>query len=541
MKRFLSFICLLILTVMANAKNVLPKDAAAKAEQYLEWRTGKDLTVKSITSWDYTNSFYIVNFAPSGWVIVSGDDVVTPIIGYNVTGSLVKEDMPENMRGMMTGYSLEVQAITRQVYASDYRWSKSYTFTKQPTRGMQSAEIAPLIKVNWDQPKPYNKYCPKSGDAQALVGCVAVGMCQAMSVQQWPDRPQGKVTYGAVGYGTLSVNYDEERAYNWSDIMSGANNKDEVARFLYHAGVSVKMEYGEDGSGVPSNVAPTRIMNALIDNFKYDSKSIRYYWRDQYSGNWEQMLVNELAANRAIVYCGNDNNGGHCFNLDGYDGEGYFHVNWGWSGSGNGNFKLSHLSVSGYNFQYNHTCVVGIGAGDRPLKSIEIPTTTIEENLPAGSVVSQVLVNGEAPKSTYKLSVLCPKLETTPFKIEGGLLKTTQVLNSAEMATYDLDITVESPEEKAKLTQGYTIEVTPWQSVEHATSMSFDRKTRILHIKTKHNVSLTLSDASGKELEKKSLEPLPETDIDFASLNEGKYILKLQCADDSKSMVIVNK
>lgn len=51
-----------------------------------------------------------------------------------------------------------------------------------------------------------------------------------------------------------------------------------------------------------------------------------------------------MAAGRPVVFCGQSTGGGHCFVLDGYDGKGYFHVNWGWGGSSNGYFKVAILN-----------------------------------------------------------------------------------------------------------------------------------------------------------------------------------------------------
>ena len=53
-------------------------------------------------------------------------------------------------------------------------------------------------------------------------------------------------------------------------------------------------------------------------------------------------LQNELNNNRPIIYVGYSNDGGHAWNIDGYDDD-YFHNNWGWGGSQNGYFLLSSV------------------------------------------------------------------------------------------------------------------------------------------------------------------------------------------------------
>ncbi len=120
-------------------------------------------------------------------------------------------------------------------------WAKeSATRPLRAATRATKAAVAPLIKVNWNQSGSYKKYCPKDGNGQAIVGCVAVGMAQAMSVAQWPERSVGRIRLRQQD-GYQYINYDKEPAYNWDAILSGANGNDDVARLLWHCGVAVKM------------------------------------------------------------------------------------------------------------------------------------------------------------------------------------------------------------------------------------------------------------------------------------------------------------
>ena len=95
MKKSISFILLQLIALSAFATLVTPEKAQSVAERYIESRTGKDFTVRSSQKAD--DAFYIVNFAPKGWVIVAADDVVKPIIGYSLSGSLDLNDAPDNV------------------------------------------------------------------------------------------------------------------------------------------------------------------------------------------------------------------------------------------------------------------------------------------------------------------------------------------------------------------------------------------------------------------------------------------------------------
>lgn len=57
-------------------------------------------------------------------------------------------------------------------------------------------------------------------------------------------------------------------------------------------------------------------------------------------------MYNEVAHNRPVIFNGSqaDGGGGHCFVLDGYNGNGLFHINWGWGGIANGYFAIPILN-----------------------------------------------------------------------------------------------------------------------------------------------------------------------------------------------------
>ena len=53
------------------------------------------------------------------------------------------------------------------------------------------------------------------------------------------------------------------------------------------------------------------------------------------------MIYKEVSEERPVLYGGSSINGGHQFIVDGYDGKGLFHMNWGWGGMSDGYFVLS--------------------------------------------------------------------------------------------------------------------------------------------------------------------------------------------------------
>ncbi len=526
----------------AVAAPVTKERAVATARAFMKTR-GFDATQVSNVYTPQGNSLYVVNFNPIGFVVVSGDDMAAPIVGYSMDSTLPWNSIPGNMQAMLNTYSAQVKVAAVNGKMVNREWDNMISLR---TRSDESAAIAPIIRVNWNQTAPYNKYCPGSGSNKAIVGCVAVAMSQAMSVQKYPPRPTGLVNYTPAGYSNINLNYDAEKPYNWDNILSGANQYDEAARLMYHAGVSVQMMYGAQASAVSYNKLYL-IRDALVNNFSYGN-DVTIYYRKQYENTygrtaWIRLMINELSSGRAVVYNGTGS-AGHSFNVDGYDGVSMFHLNWGWQGIGNGYFSLDNLydEYQGIAFPDNHVAIIGIGSPDRELRSVEINATGIEEGLAAGTVVANITVNGTEPKPSYQFRVRGPYINgayrDVPFEIKGTKLVTTKQLSVAEKASYDFDIIVSTSGE-TPLTMSFTINVEPWKALAAGTMVTYDRASGIFSFKTQHNVSYTLRSAAGATLASGTLNEFPGFEINKASLAAGVNTLTLTRGSETKTITLI--
>ncbi|MBD5317299.1 MAG: hypothetical protein HDS11_06505 [Bacteroides sp.] len=515
--------------------------AKATAVAFIKGQTGRDVTVKEVVT--QNDSYYILNLAQGGWVIVSADDTATPVLGYNTRGSMSWHTVPDNMRHILSDYTREMRAIKA---AGIKTQNSAWRSVGSRMMSRAGASVDPLIQVNWNQTAPFNEYCPGSGNSKAIVGCVAVAMSQAMSVQRYPAQPQGTQTYGSANYGQITINYDAEKAYDWEAILKGTNRYNETARLLYHAGVSVEMDYGTEASGIPSNRID-RVTTALANNFGYNRDELRYIWRANYAGDWESLVLNELNAGRAVIYNAVDSKGnyGHSFNVDGYDGNHMYHVNWGWGGYGDGFFTLDNLSDAsmGMNYDSSHVVVIGIGSPNQVLRSIELSDIVIDEKLPAGTVVAQVSVNGKEPESTYKLELFGPfnqmtnKYDEVPFKLQGDLLVTTEVL-AKRTEPYEVNIRVEDSATNTRLTSSFAISVVELRTIAQATSVEFDRNSGDLLIKTRNGVNYTITGKNGVQLMSGTLSPVPHLTVNMNKLDEGENILTLSAGGETKTLRI---
>lgn len=285
-----------------------------------------------------------------GFVVVSADDNVVPVLGYSDEEVFDSENISPAMKDWLEQYSAQIEYARQQGYSSAgdaARIALPSSWTK----------IAPMVKTHWNQSTPYNEMCPLQGNTKCYTGCVATSMAQVMKYFNYPAKPKGNINYLCSSLNQR-IRFDlSTLTFDWGNMINNYSagsytqkQAEAVATLMMAAGYSVEMNYTANVSGALSGLIP----GAMVNNFGYD-KSIRYYSRAPYSyTEWATMVYNNLKNVGPIIYDGNSTkSGGHSFVCDGYEGNGYFHFNWGWGGSGDGYYVLDALSPTN----------LGIGAG----------------------------------------------------------------------------------------------------------------------------------------------------------------------------------
>ncbi len=322
---------------------------------------------------------YLFDKSGEGFIIVSADDSTEPLLGYSDSGSLTGE-LPPQLQWWLEEY-------TRQI-----EYNKQNGFNSLPLKKTQDQReaIEPMIKTDWDQGAPYNNMCPAIGPERTYTGCVATAMAQVMNYWNYPERGKGQITYNAESLNKrLSLNF-ALRAFDWDNMLDtytegeySDTQANAVAYLMKACGYSVKMEYGLDSSGALA----MDIANALIKYFDYDP-NMRYTLRQYYNtSEWNALIYENLKNVGPILYGGGSMiGGGHSFICDGYDGNGYFHFNWGWTGMSNGYFSLDALnpyslgtgggSGGGYNFTQDAVLGIQPPTGEPAINEIPVLTQT---------------------------------------------------------------------------------------------------------------------------------------------------------------------
>lgn len=522
------------------------KDTAIRTAEkaIVKYVTGFKGSVSSVSPVLYENKpvYYVVNFSPSGWVIVSGDDTVTPILGYSSEGSFSITAMSDNCENWMSLYQRHIYNVSQKSSLRHAGWNE---LDKAEVRSRAASDkVEPLIKVHWNQSKPYNAYCPGNSQGKAIVGCVAVAMAQAMSVCKYPSRPNGEFSYVSANYGTQYINYDEEPVYDWNSILDGSNNYDAAARLMWHCGVAIRMNYGIDGSGTQTSYMAA----ALKRNFSYP-ESVTYYSRDSYSGDWKSLIVNELQNGRAVCYSGADlkKGYGHCFNLDGYDGNSMYHVNWGWGGQNDGYFPLDGLKDATMDMDYTSQqgVVVGIRAKSDKPSDIKLTSTSILEQLPAGTVVAEVQVSSEASNPIYEYTVrgeysaIIHDYVNAPFEIKDGKLMTTEILDASKTSVWNIEITATNTSNKSSYTKKFSIKVekeNPDMSVADGVTIKYDKRIKTLYILSQRGIGYELTTNAGVNIRNGNIAENEEASIALSDIQTDAVILTITRNNKTKAV-----
>jgi hypothetical protein len=313
---------------------------------------------------------YFFNVGSSGFVIVSGDYSVNPILAYSTEGNFIVDSKQKGLELWLKKYSKSVSiAKSLSVKETNPLWDKY--LTKSSLKSIQSLKVlVPLLTTTWDQGMYYNYHCPEfpaGPDGKCVTGCIATAMAQIMKYYNYPVHGFGNHSYYHPYFVSISANFDTT-FYNWPVMVNHLTNfsssasKEAISTLMYQCGVAVDMNYSPVESGSFVDLVPQtmqqyfnyRISAHVVDQFGYTSKT------------WKALLYDELDMHHPILYSGSGSSGGHAWVCDGYQDTSYFHFNWGWGGANNGYFTIDTINSGNGDFSNNQQVVIGLVPYDAP-------------------------------------------------------------------------------------------------------------------------------------------------------------------------------
>ena len=383
---FLKILILLAICVARQPAGAAPMDAKQAASAVQGWLKvhRKPLnetlgnTVLRVDSFkdDAGNvAWHIVYLKPSGFVIVSGDDGVEPVVGFaaggvfdpspgNSLGALVAKDLPGRVALARQGRPAPKAAALWQ----QYEQAATNTLQLNALSSIPDVRVAPFVQSTWSQTTVggaacYNYYTPTNAAGNANnypCGCVATAMGQIMRYFQYPTTGVGTASFNITVNGvtqsrSLRGGNGSGGPYDWANmsLTPGASistaGRQAIGALLSDAGVSVNMNYASDGSGA---VAWDACL-AFVNTFHYGNSIGGWNRNLDLGANLIGMLNPSLDARLPVLLSISGPPGGHAIVADGYGYSGstlYHHLNFGWSGSANAWYNLPYMDTSNGTF-----------------------------------------------------------------------------------------------------------------------------------------------------------------------------------------------
>lgn len=356
MKRLiLLFISVVAIFTPAYAEKISQQDARNIAEDFFR-KNGKKAVLILENGTPATKStivepaYYVYNNinGSGGFVIVSGDDSSRQILAYSLSGHFDSTDMPDNVAFWMKSMEESIREAKKIQHSA--------------TTGSSSWYEKVLQTATWDQGEPYNNMCPIVNGSKSVTGCVATATAIVMRYHKWPETGVGYLPdyINSSDNNNIQPGHALGHSYDWDHmplnltLNSSEQEIKAVSQLMFDIGVMLEMHYSPIGSGTGFD------KSKLIRHMKYDP-FMAFLWRGEpeersfSDSEWFSIIQQEIDANRPIIYGGYSGGGGHEFVVDGYNSEGYIHINWGWGPSSIGFYALDNMS-------YNHeqSMIVGI-------------------------------------------------------------------------------------------------------------------------------------------------------------------------------------
>lgn len=329
---------------------------------------------------------YAFDLLPTGFVIVTADSDLPPVIAYSYTNALTGPDQGFGMTDLVrldlesrlahmdrTPQSIILSNRTLWMDLASGRYPvSSFVLEQWPPAG--STPTGGWLMENWTQSAPYNAYCPMDliAGARSVAGCPAVAMGMILDNLETTNGCRFDDTddyyHNYHEYYWIDDDYVAHDFPSWTELntlldvldghyLSGTplTNSDKAA-LVFASGSACKQVYTASGSG-------TFGVDQAYDGylrFGYSNCELLFDDSDSLFEKLSQNMIDTLPAHLAIVDAAWQY--GHNVVVDGYNTDDFYHFNFGWGGSNNGWYSFP-LTGMPYSMNLIEGIVLNIGAG----------------------------------------------------------------------------------------------------------------------------------------------------------------------------------
>jgi len=387
MKKLIIMVFLLYTVELITAFPVSFKEAEQVAEHHIivcNKTNHKILEYFEIKDTHQNTLSYVFNLQPEGFIAVSADTDIYPIIGYSFINNFSNQDIPVNigyqylkndMRLRLEAIPITVESVKKENRILWYKYlagtyeqthNRNYIY---PPEGYSSTEG--WIETQWHQNAPYNNFCPIDPDTnlRSLVGCGATAFGQILNYHRYIGDAQFNDDDDYVSDHFTSPVYidDDYLLYDFPsfpqlnpylveiDQLYAAYEDitdDLLPAFNFAAGVALRSDYSSSVTGLYS-ISPIQIAAKFISKFNFIDSQVVYYSNPHF---YDYLQTNMISACPAFFLIHGTGGSSHFIACDGYNGnDNTYHLNMGWAGSSDGWYNLPAGMPAGY-----HTIVYEI-------------------------------------------------------------------------------------------------------------------------------------------------------------------------------------
>jgi len=302
---------------------------------------------------------HVFELYPQGYLIISGDDGITPVIAYSYTDNcreqnalssplleLVEYDLSLRLQNLETSPEWRLNAEREEWNAlMNGEIPADPLFEQWPPVG--STPTGGWLQENWTQGAPYNMYCPMDliAGSRSVAGCPALVMGAILNFHEQTNGTRfsdgDDYYHNYHEYYWIDDDFVNHDFPSWVELNSlldsleahyaaGTITSSDKAAIVYASGAACKQVYTASVSGT---FGVDQAYDAYI-RFGFTGCELLYDYSDSLYSRMAQNMIDAMPIHLAIIDEGPQY--GHNVVVDGYNTDEFFHLNFGWGGSSNG-------------------------------------------------------------------------------------------------------------------------------------------------------------------------------------------------------------
>lgn len=305
--------------------------------------------------------FFAFQIEPVGYMMVSANQMLPPVVAYSFTNNyksseseenilleMIKKDQINRLKNIQmldNHIKQNREGLWDQLLSSNSVADKK--FDQWPPSG--TTTTGGWLETNWKQGAPYNDFCPMDPvtNQRSIAGCPSVAIAMLINYYETLNETELSDTEDDYYHSYSGRNYWVDDDFEEIDFMpfpdinayfdtissSYSNNSPlkttEKSALVWACGVTAKQVY-------TSSISGTFGVSQAYDAFLRFGFNESILLDEDDPTILEHLALNMMEARPALLAVVDPGVAGHNLVTDGYNTDGFYHLNFGWGGSYNG-------------------------------------------------------------------------------------------------------------------------------------------------------------------------------------------------------------